>query len=132
MAASGKKLGRTEHIELADGTPVTLRPLNIKKLKEFMSKFKEVEALRAELLENKDMPDFEDRFMDIIVDMAAIALSNDLKDATAYLYDSEASREAWEEKVDQDTVSFINEVCGGIKFNEVNDAEDFPTTEDEA
>lgn len=132
MAASGKKLGRTEHIELVDGTNVTLRPLNIKKLKEFMAKYKEIEQLRLELQDNREMEDFESRFMDIIVDMAAIALSNDLKDATAYLYDEDADRGAWEEKVDQDTVSFINEVCGGIKFQEVNDAEDFPTTEDEA
>lgn len=118
MATAGKRIGRSESVELTDGTVVELRPLNIKKLKEFMKKFAEIQKLE------KGDEEFEDKFMDILVDMAAISVSKDLKDATAYLYDDEADREVWEELVDQDTVSFINEVCGGISFGG-NDDGDF-------
>ena len=124
MASSSKRVGRSEEIELVDGTPVTLRPLNIKKLKEFMKKFGEIQEIA------KDADDFDDQFMDILVDMSAISVSTELKDATAYLYknkdddDYEEAREKWEEMVDQDTVAFINEVCGGIKFPGADD-EDF-------
>ena len=116
MASGSKRVGRRETIELTDGTPVDLRPLNIKKLKEFMRKFGEIEEI------DRTADDFDDQFMDILVDMAAISVSGDLKDATEYLYknkdddDYEAAREKWEVMVDQDTVAFINEVCGGIKF----------------
>ena len=124
MASGSKRVGRRETIELTDGTPVDLRPLNIKKLKEFMRKFGEIEEI------DRTADDFDDQFMDILVDMAAISVSGDLKDATEYLYknkeddDYEAAREKWEVMVDQDTVAFINEVCGGIKFP--GGDEDFP------
>lgn len=114
-----KRIGRTETIELNDGTEVTLRPLNIKKLKEFMKKFGEIQEL------DSNDEDFDTKFMDILVDMSAISLSTQLKDATAYLYDDEASRDEWEEKVDQDTVAFINEVCGGITFGDGSADADF-------
>lgn len=121
MAVETKKIGRTENIQLQDGTEVTLRPLNIKKLKEFMKKFGEIQKI------DRDADNFDEQFMDILVDMSAIALSAQIKDATAYLTNKEASREDWEELVDQDTVSFINEVCGGISFGggSNDDDEDF-------
>lgn len=116
---TSKKIGRTEVIQLHDGTEVTLRPLNIKKLKEFMAKFNSIQEL------DRDDPEFESKFMDTLVDMSAVAVSSQLKDTTAYLYDSDATRDEWEEMVDQDTISFINEVCGGIKFGGNDDDEDF-------
>lgn len=115
---NSKKIGRTEVIELQDGTEVTLRPLNIKKLKEFMKKFGEIQKIE------KNAEDFDSQFMDILVDMAAIAVSSQLKDTTAYLTDKDASREDWEEMVDQDTVAFINEVCGGISLGSSTDDDD--------
>lgn len=119
MATASKRIGRSEKIELTDGTDVELRPLNIKKLKEFMKKFGEIQEL------DKDDPEFESKFMDILVDMSAISLSGQLKEQTAYLYDDDISRETWEELVDQDSVAFINEVCGGISLSGGNTDEDF-------
>ena len=127
MATASKRVGRSETIELADGTEVELRPLNIKKLKEFMRKFGELDTL------DPAAEDSETASMDILVDMAAISVSKDLKDATRYLYmskDDEGygdARDEWEELVDQDTVAFINEICGGIKFKTPGDVDgDFP------
>ena len=127
-----KKIGQEVPIALNDGTEVVLRPLNIKKLKEFMAKFRKINTLDDEELTDTER---EVAFMDIVVDMAAISLSTQLKEQTEYLYktyDSEEerleAREKWEEMVDQDTVAYINEICGGIKFggNTADDA-DFPT-----
>lgn len=120
MATASKRIGRSEKIELTDGTDVELRPLNIKKLKEFMKKFGEIQSLERE------DPDFDSNFMDILVDMSAVCLSGQLKEQTAYLYDEDISRETWEELVDQDTVAFINEVCGGISLSGGSTDEDFP------
>lgn len=125
MASASKRVGRSETIQLTDGTEVELRPLNIKTLKKFMKKFRELENL------TRESEDFEAEFMDILVDMAAISLSNDLKEATAYLAldkdddTYEEAREKWEILVDQDTVAYINEVCGGISLTGGTDA-DFP------
>lgn len=116
MATASKRVGRSEKIQLTDGTEVELRPLNIKKLKEFMKKFGEVNDL------DRESSEFETDFMDILVDMSAVSLSSQFKDATRYLYMSkddegyQEAREVWEELVDQDTVAYINEVCGGISF----------------
>lgn len=116
--ATSKKIGRTETIELNDGTEVVLRPSNIKILKKFMKKFGEIKNL------DRESEDFDAQFTDIMVDMSAIALSGELPEATAYIDLNpekdeeayEAARELWEVKVDQEVVSFINEVCGGIVF----------------
>ena len=113
MANTPKKVGRTEVVELTDGREVTLRPLNIKTLKVFMRKFKELQSGFDEELEPDEV---EYAIMDILVDCAAIALSPQLPKETGYLNDKTKDREAFEELVDQDTVEYINEVCGGLNL----------------
>ena len=113
MAIASKKVGRTEVIELTDGREVTLRPLNIKTLKIFMKKFKE---LNSDFDKDLTPEEVEYAIMDILVDCAAIALSSQLPDETKYLTDKSKDRDAFEELVDQDSVEFINEVCGGLNL----------------
>lgn len=111
MANAAKRVGRTETIELSDGREVVLRPLNIKTLKKFMKKFRELQSDFDEKLTPEEV---EEQIIDILVDCAAISLSSQLKEETAYLVNPEESRENFESLVDQDTVEFINEICGGI------------------
>jgi predicted lipase len=111
MANAAKRVGRTETIELSDGREVVLRPLNIKTLKKFMKKFRELQSDFDEKLTPEEV---EEQIIDILVDCAAISLSSQLKEETAYLVNPEESREDFESLVDQDTVEFINEICGGI------------------
>lgn len=111
MANATKRVGRTETIELSDGREVVLRPLNIKTLKKFMRKFRE---LQQDFDKDLTPEQVEEKIIDILVDCSAISLSDQLREETAYLVNPEESREAFESLVDQDTVEYINEVCGGI------------------
>ena len=111
MANATKRVGRTETIELSDGREVVLRPLNIKTLKKFMRKFRE---LQQDFDKELTPEQVEEKIIDILVDCSAISLSDQLREETAYLVNPEGSREAFESLVDQDTVEYINEVCGGI------------------
>lgn len=113
--ANAKRIGRTETIELLNGDSVELRPLNIKLLRKFMKKFKEMNEFSSTTpADEAAVESYDDDLMDLVVDMAAIALSKKYPSETSYLHNSEASRDDFEELVDQDIVLYINEVCGGI------------------
>lgn len=96
---------------LDDETKVTLRPLSIKRLREFMKEFNKIQKVE---FKNDDV---EDEFMTILVNCAAIALKAQLTEQTAFLDDKKASRDAFEDLVDMNIVSKVNEVCGGINFD---------------
>jgi hypothetical protein len=104
-------------ILLLDETEVTLRPASIKVLKKFMKTFGKMTEL--------DTPD-QDSIMDILVEASAVALQKQLPDVTGFVDldpDSEEytkQRDEYEEMVDMDIVNLVNEICGGIKFDDPN------------
>lgn len=106
-----KEVATVEEIKLLDGTEVTLRPCSIKVLKKFMKVFKKMEEL-----EDVD----QEKIMDILVEASAVALQKQLPDVTKFVDDEDESREDYEEMVDMDIVNKVNEVCGGIKFDDPN------------
>jgi hypothetical protein len=106
-----KEVASVEEIKLLDGTEVTLRPCSIKVLKKFMKVFKKMEQL-----EEVD----QEQIMDILVEASAVALQKQLPDVTKFVDDEDESREEYEEMVDMDIVNKVNEVCGGIKFDDPN------------
>lgn len=88
-----------EEIKLQDGNEVTLKPLNIKNLRKFMKKWKEIEGLKD-----------EDETVDFLIEVAQLCLSS--------LYKEYEDLDKFEEAVDVPTVHKIIEVCGGIKLND--------------
>lgn len=92
---------------LDDKTEVVLRPLSIKELRRFMKKFEDAS--------DTDSKDFD--FMTVLVDCAAIALSKQLPEQTKYLEEEDGDRDAFEDLVDMNIVSKVNEICGGISFD---------------
>ncbi|AXH67254.1 tail assembly chaperone [Streptomyces phage Wofford] len=94
----------TEEIILQDGTEVTLKPLNIKNLRKFMKKWKEMGSI--EIGEDGN----SDEIVDFIIDAAQICLSS--------LYPDYSNKSKYEEAVDIPTVHKIIEVCAGIKLND--------------
>ena len=108
------QVGRKEEIELKDGTVVTLSPLPISTLRKFMANLKKLDEVVIK--EDSDQMDI----MTVLVDCAAIALSKQLPDITGYLTDKEQSRDEFEDIVDSDIVEKVNEICGGIKFDDPN------------
>jgi hypothetical protein len=108
-----------EEIELQDGTVVTIRPLNIKRLRKFMDIMekqneavsKRLEALREAAENGEELPDgHETEFdnLEFMIDMCSIAVEqSDSKLA--------ADRERLEEALDTPTMWKIMEIAGGIK-----------------
>lgn len=94
-----------ENIELQNGAPVVLKPLNIKKLRLFNEKMKDFN--RAPDQE----PLSEDEALDVLIDLCAICLSGQV---------DTGDRDALEEALDIDTIYKVIEVCGGIKLNDPN------------
>jgi len=96
---------------LQDGNDVTLKPLNIKGLRKFMSKMQEF----AEVSE-------EDEGLDILLDAAAICLMKQRPE----LWDKHKNEgkggysEDAEDALDMPTVYRILDVCGGVKLNDPN------------
>lgn len=75
----------------------------------------------AQFKKMDELEDFDQMaVMEVLVDASAIALQKQLPEATAYIDDAEKSRDDYEELVDMDMVTKINEVCGGIKFDDPN------------
>ncbi len=99
------KVYNTETIELFSGKEITLRPLKISVLRDFMSRF---ESLGDVAEDNNDS-------MDVIVDCIAIAMRQ---------YDSELSdkheggRDALEDELDLPTAYKIIEIASGIKMGD--------------
>lgn len=88
-----------EEIVLQDGTEVTLKPLNIKNLRRFMKKFKEIDKLKE-----------DDAVVDFLIEVGQLCLSS--------LYKEYEDTEKFEDAVDMPTVHKIIEICGGVKLND--------------
>ena len=108
------EVGKRKEIKLVDGTEVILKPLPIKTLRKFMKKLDELdEVVKKDELDQMAI-------LTVLVDCAAIALQKQLPDVTEYLDDPEKDRDEFEEMVDQDIVAEVNEICGGVKFDDPN------------
>jgi hypothetical protein len=91
-------------IELQDGTKVSMRPLKIKHLRDFMKEFEKIsdEKIAADNIKS----------MDLLLDCAVIAMKQ---------YNEEfATKEKLEDVVDLPTIYKIIEVAAGIKLNDPN------------
>ncbi len=88
-----------EEIVLQDGNEVTLKPLNIKGLRKFMKKFKEIDKLKD-----------DDQVVDFLIDVGQLCLSS--------LHPEYADTDKYEDAVDMPTVHKIIEICGGVKLND--------------
>lgn len=120
-----KTVSEVREIELLDGTPVTIRPASISVLRKIMAKVGTISKIDADKVDS-----LEDEIMNILVEASAIALRKQLPDVTKFVeldpskkadkeeYDK--TREEYEDMVDMDIVSLVNEVCGGVKFDNPN------------
>lgn len=112
-----KEVASKQEILLLDDTEVTLRPASITVLKEIMKSI-------ARLDEIEDAN--QDDVMDVLVDTSAVALRKQLPDVTGWLDmkpsddDYAKKRQEYTDMVDMEIVNLVNEVCGGIKFNDPN------------
>ena len=91
-----------EEIELQDGSVVKLKPLSIKKLKDFMAEIQKTASSES-----------EDATLTILIDACGIALESQLP---AIVKD----RDAFESVLDMPTIYRIIEVCGGIDLEDPN------------
>lgn len=118
-----EEVAAVKEIKLLDGTEVVLRSASIKVLRKFMKTFAKMQELES--------PD-QDKIIDILVECTAVALQKQLPDVTGFVDVSEdeknketvaeaaKQREEFEDMVDMDIVNLVNEVCGGIKFDDPN------------
>jgi hypothetical protein len=102
----------TEEIKLQDGTVVTLKPLNLKGVREFQKQLKEYNEYLQEIVDDGEQPN-EDKTLDMFKEMTKICLRRDLPD----LVDDD---DAFEDALDLDTIFRVLEVCAGIKLNDPN------------
>jgi len=91
-----------ETIKLQDGTEIELKPLTIKKLREFMKVIAKTENATT-----------EEETMAILVEACGIPLFPQLKEL-------ENDLDKLEDKLDMPTISHILEICGGIKLDDPN------------
>lgn len=92
-------------IELIDGTKLSLRPLRISLLRDFMKKFQG--------LDNIEVASDNDKSMDLLIDCVQIAMQQ-------YNADLSADRKKLEDVVDLPTVYKIIEIASGVKLNDPN------------
>jgi hypothetical protein len=91
-------------VELLDGTKVTMKPLKISLLRDFMKEFQKISD--ASIAEDNI------KSMDLLVSCAAIAMRQ---------YDEKlADKAKLEEIIDLPTVYKVIEVAAGIKLNDPN------------
>ena len=91
----------TTDIELLDGTKVTMRPLKISLLREFMKQFQTI----------GDVADDNDASMDVLLDCVQIAMKQ-------YAPDLAVDRERLEDSIDLPSVYKVIEAASGIKFDD--------------
>ena len=91
----------TTEIELLDGTKVTMRPLKISLLREFMKRFADIAAVA----------DDNDKSMDILLECVQIAMRQDAPDLAT-------DRERLEDSIDLPSVYKVIEAASGIKFDD--------------
>ena len=90
-------------IELSDGTTITLKPLSIKKLREFMEVISKVDEENAT----------EESTMDTFIQAAMLCLETARPDIGK-------NKDKFEEVVEVPTMMKILEVCGGLKLTDPN------------
>lgn len=91
-------------VELIDGTKISMRPLKISLLREFMKEFQKIG--------DEKIAEDNIKSMDLLLDCAVIAMKQ---------YDETlAVKEKLEDIVDLPTVYKIIEVAAGIKLNDPN------------
>lgn len=94
----------TVEVELMDGETISLRPLKISLLREFMVEFQKISE--------EDIASDNIKSMDLLLDCSVIAMKQ---------YKPElATKEALEDIVDLPTVYKIIEIASGIKLNDPN------------
>jgi hypothetical protein len=91
-------------LELIDGTKISMRPLKISLLREFMSEFQKIgeEEIASDNIKS----------MDLLLNCAAIAMKQYKEDY--------ADKSKLEDVVDLPTIYKIIEVAAGIKLNDPN------------
>lgn len=91
-------------VELMDGSKISMRPLKISLLRDFMKEFQKIG--------DEEIAEDNIKSMDLLLDCAVIAMKQ---------YNPElASKEQMEEVIDLPTVYKIIEVASGIKLNDPN------------
>lgn len=94
----------TVEVELIDGTKVSMRPLKISLLRDFMKEFQKIG--------DEKIAEDNIKSMDLLLDCAVIAMQQ---------YNPElATKEKLEDIIDLPTVYKIIEVAAGIKLNDPN------------
>ena len=91
----------TSEIILMDGKKVSMRPLKISLLREFMKKFQQI----------ADVAEDNDKSMDILIDCVQIAMKQ-------YKPELADDREALEDNLDLPSVYKVIEAASGIKFDD--------------
>lgn len=94
----------TVEVELIDGTKISMRPLKISLLRDFMKEFQKIgdEEIASDNIKS----------MDLLLDCAVIAMKQ--------YNDEYATKAKLEEVVDMPTVYKIIEIAAGIKLNDPN------------
>lgn len=90
----------TTEIELMDGTTISMRPLKISLLREFMKKFDEVQ----------EVADSNEKSMDILIDCVDIAMKQ-------FYPELSGNRERLEDVLDIKMVYRVIEAASGIKLD---------------
>lgn len=91
-------------VELIDGTKVSMRPLKISLLRDFMKEFQKIG--------DEKIAEDNIKSMDLLLDCAVIAMKQYNPDL--------ATKEQLEDLIDLPTVYKIIEVAAGIKLNDPN------------
>ncbi len=91
-------------IELIDGTKISMRPLKISLLRDFMKEFQKIS--------DEEIAEDNVKSMDLLLDCAVIAMKQYNTDL--------ATKEKLEDIIDLPTVYKIIEVAAGIKLNDPN------------
>jgi hypothetical protein len=91
-----------EQITLQNNATVTLKPLSIKELREFMKVIQKTQEVQS-----------EDDTLNVLIDACAVALRKQLPELVA-------DRNALEDALDVPTINRILEVCSGIKLDDPN------------
>jgi hypothetical protein len=94
----------TVDVELMDGTVLSLRPLKISLLREFMAEFQKIS--------DEEISSDNIKSMDLLLDCAVIAMKQYNPDV--------ATKEQLEDLIDMPTVYKVIEVASGIKLNDPN------------
>jgi hypothetical protein len=96
------KVFETIELELLDGQTITVKPLNLKNLREVMKEWQ-----KASEVEN------EDQFLDVLIKCTSIAFRQ-------FAPDLAGDTEKLEEAVDLQTMYKILEIAADIKLNDPN------------